>query len=69
MKFKNHIISGLLPAFKTGLGVTITIKRANKVAQGIKTLTDADIDAGPQITFIDPKLILNSHLKSLRLKN
>lgn len=69
MKFKTQFIPGLLPVLKAGSSITLTIRSASKVTEGVKKLIDADLESGVQITFIDPKSILNNHLKSLRLKN
>lgn len=69
MSFDNKNILKLLPIVKADLGITLTIKKTNKTAEDIKKLTQAEIENGSQITFIDPKSILNLHLKSLRLKN
>lgn len=68
MKFKTQFIPGLLPVLKAGSSITLTIRSASKVTEGVKKL-HADLESGAQITFIDPKSILNNHLKSLRLKN
>lgn len=69
MRFENKNILKLLPVVKAGLGITFTIKKTNKTAEGIKRLTQAEVESGSQITFIDPKSRLNLDLKSLRFKN
>lgn len=69
MSFENKTIPGLPSEVKTALGITITLQRANKTAEDIKNIYSAAMESGTQITFIDPKSILNNHLKSLRLKS
>lgn len=66
MSFEHKTTAELLRVVKAGLGFSLLA--TSKTAEDIKKLTQAAIESGAQITFIDPKLILNRHLTSLRLK-
>ena len=67
MSFENKTTTELLRVVKAGLGFSLAIN--SKTAEDMKKLTHAAIESGAQITFFDPKSILCSHLKSLRLKH